>query len=183
MSVNKYDSTTGTLTSLASGARTWIGTKAAYDAEKLAGTLPTNCLIVITDDEEAMDTVPTEDSPVAVTSDGIYNALIKNTNDSVGIPSTDTHYSGTVWYEIKGGWCHFRCDLACISPVTNSDYNTGIILPKPQLATNIHFWALSWWDTSAVPIGIYIKINTGELCLKYGTASKNGYVIDGTYPV
>ena len=75
MSVNRYDSTSGTLTSLAAGSRTWIGTKAAYEAEKQAGTLPTNCLVVITDDETEMDTVPTAGSPVAVTSDGIYKAL------------------------------------------------------------------------------------------------------------
>ena len=77
MSVNKYDATTGTLTILASGSRIWTGTKAAYDAQKAAGTLPNNCIIVITDDETAMDTVPTEGSPVAVTSDGIYKAIKK----------------------------------------------------------------------------------------------------------
>lgn len=75
MSVNKYDSTSGTLTSIAAGSRTWIGTRAAYDAEKQAGTLPTNCIIVITDDEVDMDTVPTENSPVAVTSGGLYDAF------------------------------------------------------------------------------------------------------------
>jgi hypothetical protein len=51
LSVNKYDSTTGTLTTLASGGRTWIGTKAQYDAQRSAGTLPNNCMICITDDE------------------------------------------------------------------------------------------------------------------------------------
>lgn len=52
MSVNRYDSNSGTLTALASGERTWIGTRAQYDAQKTAGTLPNSCLIVITDDEE-----------------------------------------------------------------------------------------------------------------------------------
>lgn len=52
MSVNKYDHTSGELTTLANGSRCWIGTKAAYDAEKQAGTLPSNCLIAITDDSE-----------------------------------------------------------------------------------------------------------------------------------
>lgn len=51
MSVNKYDSTTDTLTTLASGSRIWTGSEAAYKAEKGAGTLPTNALIMITDDE------------------------------------------------------------------------------------------------------------------------------------
>lgn len=51
MSINRYDSNTGTLTTLASGSRVWTGTKAAYDAQKAAGTLPTNAIICITDDE------------------------------------------------------------------------------------------------------------------------------------
>ena len=84
MSVNKYDSTTGTLTTLATGDRTWVGTKAAYDAQKQAGTLPNDCLIVITDDEVEMDTVPTEDSPVAVTSDGIYKTLYNVEQEQLG---------------------------------------------------------------------------------------------------
>ena len=52
MSLNKYDSSTGELINIASGQRTWVGTRAAYDAAKQAGTLPNNCLIAITDDEE-----------------------------------------------------------------------------------------------------------------------------------
>ena len=51
MSVNKYDASTGTLTTIANGQRTWVGTKQAYDQAKIAGTLPTNCLVAITDDE------------------------------------------------------------------------------------------------------------------------------------
>ncbi len=50
MSVNKYNATTGELENIASGQRTVIYTKAAYDAAKQAGTLPTNCMVVITDD-------------------------------------------------------------------------------------------------------------------------------------
>ena len=52
MSVNRYNSTTGELTSLATGSRTWVGTREAYDQAKTAGTLPNNCLIAITDDEK-----------------------------------------------------------------------------------------------------------------------------------
>ena len=52
MSVNKYDASTGELTILANGSRMWVGTKSAHDAAKQAGTLPTNCLIAITDDEK-----------------------------------------------------------------------------------------------------------------------------------
>lgn len=52
MSLNKYNATTGELENIASGQRTWVGTRAAYDTAKQAGTLPTNALICITDDEE-----------------------------------------------------------------------------------------------------------------------------------
>jgi len=51
MSVNKYNASTGELTNLASGSRIWTGSEAAYKAEKSAGTLPTNAIIMITDDE------------------------------------------------------------------------------------------------------------------------------------
>ena len=50
MSVNKYTTASG-LQTLANGSRIWIGTKAAYEAAKQAGTLPNDCLIAITDDE------------------------------------------------------------------------------------------------------------------------------------
>lgn len=52
MSVNKYNDQTGELTILANGSRIWIGTKAAHDTAKQAGTLPNNCLVAITDDSE-----------------------------------------------------------------------------------------------------------------------------------
>lgn len=55
MSLNKYDSSTGRLTTLANGQRIWLGTKAAHDAAAAAGTLPTNCLIAITDDGNDQD--------------------------------------------------------------------------------------------------------------------------------
>lgn len=51
MSVNKYNSQAGTLETLASGSRIWIGSEAAYQSEKQAGTLPSSCMICITDDE------------------------------------------------------------------------------------------------------------------------------------
>ena len=51
MSVNKYTTASG-LQTLANGQRIWIGTKDAYNAAKQAGTLPTECLIAITDDSE-----------------------------------------------------------------------------------------------------------------------------------
>ena len=53
MSVNRY-TTAGGLQTLANGQRIWIGTKEAHDQEKLAGTLPTNCLIAITNDDKEL---------------------------------------------------------------------------------------------------------------------------------
>ena len=76
MSVNKYNSTTGELENIASGQRTWVGTKAAYDAAKSAGNLPNNALICITDDED--DTITdavTDGDSRAVTSNAVFDAL------------------------------------------------------------------------------------------------------------
>lgn len=52
MSVNLYDHASGKTLPLASGTRTWIGTKADYQNAKRDGTLPLNSLIAITDDEQ-----------------------------------------------------------------------------------------------------------------------------------
>ena len=76
MSLNKYNATTGELENIASGQRTWVGTRAAYDAAKQAGTLPLNALICITDDEDdtIVDAVIKNDSR-AITSNAVANAL------------------------------------------------------------------------------------------------------------
>lgn len=77
MSVNRYNASTGELTSLATGSRTWVGTREAYDQAKQAGTLPNNCLIAITDDEDDTFTDQvTKDDPRAVTSGGVYDASL-----------------------------------------------------------------------------------------------------------
>ena len=67
MSVNRYDASTGELTNIASGQRTWVGTKAAYKSAKDAGTLPNNAIIAITDDEQDHNHYSTEE-----TETGIY---------------------------------------------------------------------------------------------------------------
>lgn len=74
MSVNKYTTAEGLVT-LANGSRMWVGTKAAYDSAKQAGTLPTNVLIAITDDDEGLAQEVTKDDPRAVTSEAVYSAL------------------------------------------------------------------------------------------------------------
>lgn len=50
MSTNLYNKDTGELCTLSGSVRTWIGSKAAHTAAVNAGTLPSNCLIAITDD-------------------------------------------------------------------------------------------------------------------------------------
>lgn len=62
MSVNRYNSSTGTLTTLANGQRMWIGTQTAYDSAEAAGTLPNNCLIAITDDGAGTEQYSTEET-------------------------------------------------------------------------------------------------------------------------
>lgn len=62
MSVNNYNASTGVLTTLASGSRIWIGTEAAYNAEKSAGTLPNNTIICVTDDEVDTSHYSTEET-------------------------------------------------------------------------------------------------------------------------
>lgn len=54
MSVNKYTTAQGLVT-LANGSRIWVGTKAAYEAAKQAGTMPNDVLVAITDDEQEYD--------------------------------------------------------------------------------------------------------------------------------
>ena len=74
MSLNKYDASTGTLTTLANGQRIWLGTKAAHDAAEAAGTLPNNCLIAITDDGDVtgVANVVQEDNMNPVSSNAVY---------------------------------------------------------------------------------------------------------------
>lgn len=89
MSLNKYNSTTGQLENIASGARTWVGTKAAYESARQAGTLPTNCLIAITDDDKGLAQEVTEGDPRAVTSGAVYNAIGLTTAISRYAPTGD----------------------------------------------------------------------------------------------
>lgn len=52
MSLNKYDSSTGELTTLASGTRMWIGTKSAHELAITNGTMPNNVMVCVTDDQQ-----------------------------------------------------------------------------------------------------------------------------------
>ena len=79
MSTNKYNATTGQLTSIADSNRIWVGTTAAHDAAVQAGTMPNNCMVYVTDDSSnELSTTPTQGSTLPITSGGVYNALFVN---------------------------------------------------------------------------------------------------------
>ena len=81
MSVNRYDPTTGSLTNIASGQRTWVGTQAAYKAAKQAGTLPNNAIIAITDDEEDHNHYSTDETFTGnywIDGKKIYRKVLRN---------------------------------------------------------------------------------------------------------
>lgn len=90
MSVNKYTTASG-LQTLANGSRVWIGTKANHAAARQAGTLPTDCLICITDDDDEYKTDQViEDSQMTITSGGVYDALEWKLLKSQNIANGDT---------------------------------------------------------------------------------------------
>ena len=110
MSVNIYDKDAGTLTALASGQRTWVGTRAAYDTAKQAGTLPTNALICITDDEEDYCHYSTEETKTGnywIDGKPIYrkvinigafpNAGVKTINTQISDVDIFTKIDGTAY--------------------------------------------------------------------------------------
>lgn len=76
MSVNLRDKDTGELVTLASGARYWIGTKAAHEAAISAGTMPNNCMVCLTDDYEDKNVIE-EDITERCTFQGLTDATKK----------------------------------------------------------------------------------------------------------
>lgn len=77
MSVNKYNSQTGQLTCLANGSRIWVGTKAAYEAARQAGTMPTDVLVAITDDEQQAEAeqISYDNTDSGLTADNVQDAI------------------------------------------------------------------------------------------------------------
>ena len=110
MSVNKYDDGTGELIPLASGGRMWIGTKAAYDAATQAGTLPSNCLIAITDDSEDNNYSTDEKLTGKFWIDGkpIYRKVLVCTS-SATIPG-----AGSAWATVPG-WNTVGVDVETVT--------------------------------------------------------------------
>jgi hypothetical protein len=87
MSVNVYNSEKG-LVPIANGARTWIGTKAQYENAKALHTLPNNCLIAITDDEQGGEEGSLE--AIIANNAGARNSIFRGMN--LGSQVTDDQY-------------------------------------------------------------------------------------------
>ena len=108
MSLNTYNAQTQSLTNIASGSRTWIGTKAEHDAARQAGTLPLNAMICITDDEDDIQLQNEINDVVNVygaknflrhnitdkTEEGVTYTV--NSDRSITISGTPTGYTGIV---------------------------------------------------------------------------------------
>ncbi len=112
MSLNKYDPSTGKLTTLANGQRIWLGTKAAHDAAEAAGTLPNNCLIAITDDGNDQDdrysTEETFTGKYWINGKPIYRKVLLCTSQAT-IPG-----AGSSWATISG-WNTTGLDVETIT--------------------------------------------------------------------
>lgn len=128
MSINKYNSTTGELTPLSQN-RTWVGTKAEMQAEKTAGTLPTDAIIYITDDEENID-YRSEIKDIV----NVYGSknLIPNTRTTIlGLQGIDftvyedghVHAQGTATGETGFTWPNYA--ISSGEYIVSSGYSSG----------------------------------------------------------
>lgn len=77
MSLNTYNPSTQALTNIASGSRIWTGTKEEWQALVNAGTAPKNCLVAITNDEQAPSSTVEEDDENAVQGGAVYDACTR----------------------------------------------------------------------------------------------------------
>lgn len=102
MSLNSYNSTTGELTNIASGSRTWIGTKAEWQALVSSGTAPKNCLVAIIDD---------------VTEDIDHQITTSDWLDDTNYFLVDADYRR--YLTKKGNTCHLHFLCACATPSTS----------------------------------------------------------------
>ena len=140
MSVNRYDSITGQLSPLASGSRIWTGTKAQHDAAIQAGTMPNNCIVVITDDEDGLSTEVTKDDPKAITSGAVYNAVhwktttltfLLNGTGTTGAFNVPAIYKphdmmilffNDASYDLSGNWYKASFDANTVGVAANTVY-------------------------------------------------------------
>jgi len=138
LSVNKYDSTTGTLTSVAASGRVWIGTTAQHNAAIQAGTMPNNCLVSITDDESdsPADLISYDNTSSHLIAENVQDAIdeIKEILDG----DTSWHTSGSIHYRKINGIVTVYTDA--ITSTSSSNWSTIGTLPVGyRPANNIYF--------------------------------------------
>ena len=107
MSVNKYNSQTGQLTCLANGTRIWVGTKQSYEQARQAGTMPTDVLVALTNDDEELAQEVIEDDPRAVTSGAVYTALQGGGSNPLNLDGIDFSTEGLTYENaeyFRGGY-------------------------------------------------------------------------------
>lgn len=167
MSVNKYNASTGELTNLASGSRIWAGSKAAYDAQKQAGTLPNNCIICITDDEEELAQEVIKDDPRAVTSGAVYDT---------------TH--GADYIEVTAdGVKTVQALLQELWALVDSDKVTANTTFQYVSSTTKVIFHLRVWNAAEWSFGSYnCKYNNTAFVMDYVLVSSTGYWEELTTP-
>ena len=140
MSVNRYDASTGELTNIASGQRTWVGTQAAYKAAKQAGTLPNNAIIAITDDEVDHNHYSTEE-----TETGMYwidgKPIYRKVFTGLSLPNNTSAL--------------YNLDTPNIQTIINT---SGYITDSDR-----NFLPLSWVDTGNHIVRTYIALGSGKI--------------------
>lgn len=107
MSVNKYNDQTGELQVLANGSRIWVGTKEAYEQARQAGTMPTDILVALTNDDEELAQEVIEDDPRAVTGGAVYTALQGGSSNPLNLDDTDFSTEGLTYENaeyFRGGY-------------------------------------------------------------------------------
>lgn len=170
MSVNKRDSTTGELVTLASGTRMWIGTKTVHDLAVQQGTMPNNCMVCITDDA--------------------------NDFTSGTATNTDVSPNSTLYYLVKAGWCKVYGNMR-IATAVDSDAAVYTGLPTPLQDTSVFSQAprgLAWKANGASNLGSCRAVSVlsdGSLFLMWGSRdwateyqdSSNEWYVMLEYPV
>ena len=190
MSVNRYDSSTGTLTTISSGGRQWIGTQSQYNAQKLAGTLPNDCLIIITDDEDkaAAEQITYDNTESGLAADNMQDAIdeaaenISNTN-LIDNPFFTVNSRGlTVYSGNKYNVDRWKCGSVNSNVTINSDnsltlgkLSTGSCLLMQYIDDNVTEKLVG----KTITISINVKNIVGSLIrfrLRYSSDSSETYL-------
>ena len=166
MSVNRYNASTGELINIASGQRTWVGTKEAYKSAKQAGALPNNAMIVITNDEQDHNHYSTEETETGMYwIDGkpiyrkVFNITKSDSSQSMIIPYDILNLKEIVnWHGVS----FENNGMIRLLPFTfynNESYTIGISLYGPNSSSSANNILLQFGSTVAsVTAKIYITL-------------------------